>query len=69
MSEIFLIVAAFTVGFQASTHQNDEPQFTFRDGCVVQSVKAPGGGYASDSMKHCESLPRVYNGKSYGKTA
>lgn len=45
----------------------DEPHWSFRDGCAVQSVKveAAGGGYSYASYDHCKSLPRLYGGKEY----
>lgn len=48
-------------------HGNDEPHWSFRDGCTVQKVLVPasGGGYSYESYDHCKTLPRVYGGKSW----
>lgn len=41
---------------------NNEPHFSFRDGCKMQTVSA--GGYNQESYAHCANLPRVYGGKA-----
>lgn len=60
----------FTAGYLAGKSANNEPHWSFRDGCTVQSVKveAAGGGYSYASYDHCKSLPRVYGGKAWAPT-
>lgn len=43
----------------------NEPHFSLRDGCKTQEVLAPGGGYKTNSVEHCRTLPRMYGGKPW----
>ncbi len=60
-----IAIVAFAAGLFAGTHKNDEPHWSFRDGCAVQPVKAEGGGYSYASYDHCKTLPRVYGGAEW----
>ncbi len=64
-ADVTIPIIAFAAGLYAGTHKNDEPHWSFRDGCKVQTVKAAGGGYNYASYDHCKTLPRVYSGKEF----
>lgn len=61
-----LIILAF--GIFVGNTLNDEPSWSMRDGCKVQTVKAANGPYTYDSYEHCKSLPRVYQGREWKPT-
>lgn len=61
METIGLLLFGLLVG---NTY-NDEPHWSFRDGCKVQNSQAANGSYVGDSYDHCKSLPRVYSGKEW----
>jgi hypothetical protein len=65
MFGLTVFVVAFLAGGVAGSTMNDEPNYTFRDGCQAQTVKAAGGNYGYTSYAHCSTLPRVYNGKTF----
>ena len=66
-ADVIIPVVSFAVGLFAGTHKNDEPHWSFRDGCTVASVHVPaaGGGYNYASYDHCKTLPRVYGGSEW----
>jgi hypothetical protein len=67
-AETLIVAVTYGMLFLGGTAVNNEPHWSFRDGCSVQSVKAEGGGYSYASYDHCKSLPRVYSGKEWKPT-
>ena len=61
-ADVIIPVISFAAGLVAGTSKNDEPHWSFRDGCATRNVKAAGGGYSYASYDHCKTLPRVYGG-------
>ena len=66
--ETLFIAATYGLLMIGGATINNEPHWSFRDGCKVQEVKAVGGGYSSASYDHCKTLPRVYSGKEWKPT-
>lgn len=62
-ADVVFMVAVGTFLFLSGAASKDEPHYSFRDGCKVQTVSA--GGYNTESYAHCATLPRVYSGKAW----
>lgn len=64
-ADVIIPVVSFAAGLYAGTSKNDEPHWSFRDGCKSETVKAVGGNYGYTSYDHCKALPRVYGGADW----